>query len=122
MELRKDGFAQTLGFEIQKQTDDEVILTLDLKSQHLNIHGYVHGGVYFSLSDIASGLMCLNVGGNWVTLDSNINYLKSTQSGRIEFHAKRLSLTRKLSVIEVSSYQDETRLTHGTFTMYRIGE
>lgn len=118
--MNHQGFDKYLGYKIETVNEDSAILTLDIKSHHLNIHGYVHGGVYYSLSDAASGVVTTQHGENWVTLNSSINYLKGVKEGQLEVQAKLINKTRKTAIMEVNIYSNRTLLTIGTFTMYLV--
>ncbi|MHB1393988.1 MAG: PaaI family thioesterase [Clostridia bacterium] len=48
---------------------------------HGNMYGTVHGGTLASISDIAMGTSCLTLGKRVVTIDMNINYIKSHPAG-----------------------------------------
>lgn len=115
-----EGFDETLDYEFVSANKEKAQLKLHIKKKHLNIYGYVHGGVYYSISDAASGYIVRKIEGNWVTLNSSFNYLKAVKEGMIEVHASLISLTSKLAVIEVITRQNDLKLSIGTFTMYRI--
>ncbi|WP_166267373.1 PaaI family thioesterase [Marinobacter caseinilyticus] len=50
------GFRDALGFTVAEWRKDYCMLTVPLGTQHLNRNGFVHGGVFMSLLDSASGL------------------------------------------------------------------
>lgn len=118
--MNQEGFDQNLAYNLIEATPTQAHLKLKIQDKHLNVHAYLHGGVYYGLSDAAAGFIVREIEGNWVTLNSSFNYLKAAKEGTIDIHAKRISKTSKLTVIEVNTYQDEIHLTTGTFTMYRI--
>lgn len=47
------GFHNLLGYRQVSWEQDEAIIALDLKPEHLNLGGVIHGGVMTSLLDIA---------------------------------------------------------------------
>jgi acyl-CoA thioesterase len=44
---------------------------------HTNLYGAVHGGALASLADTAMGIACATVGKRVVTLEFNMNYIRS---------------------------------------------
>ncbi len=119
--LNKEGFDNHLGYKVMSFDETHAHLTLDIKKHHTNLYGYVHGGVYYSLSDAACGFIVTSFDETWVTLNGSIQYIKAAKEGRLDIKAKRLSQSRNTANIEVRVYQDNILCTHGTFTMYRIG-
>lgn len=118
--MNKSGFNEHIGYELVKLNEKFCELKLNVEDYHRNTYGYVHGGVYFTLSDIACGLFVRQDERNWVTLNGNINYLKAAKNETLTVITKLISKTRKLAVIEVVIKHDTKIFTQGTFTMYVI--
>lgn len=70
-------FTKHLGVNIVSIDKGNVCVNLTIKYEHTNVYGIAHGGVIMSLCDMAMGAACLSVGKKVVTLDFNINILKS---------------------------------------------
>ncbi len=70
-------FTKPLGVDIVSIDKGNVCVSLTIKHEHTNVYGIAHGGVIMSLCDMAMGAACLSVGKKVVTLDFNINILKS---------------------------------------------
>lgn len=70
-------FTKYLGVDIVSIDKANVCVRLIIKHEHTNVYGIAHGGVIMSLCDMAMGAACLSVGKKVVTLDFNINILKS---------------------------------------------
>lgn len=70
-------FTKHLGVDIVSIDKGNVCVSLTIKHEHTNVYGIAHGGVIMSLCDMAMGAACLSVGKKVVTLDFNINILKS---------------------------------------------
>lgn len=118
--LDREGFDKHLGYTYLNSDEFSSHLQLEIQDYHKNIHGYVHGGLYYSLSDAAAGFVVMEISGNWVTLNASINYIKAVNEGIIDVYATRISKTSKLAVIEVEVKSGSQLLTKGTYTMYRI--
>ena len=95
-------------------------LSLEIGPNCLNYYGYVHGGVYFTLADSAAGMATNHYEGDYITLNSSINYLNAVQEGTIKASAKVINKTRKLVVIKVKTYVNNILCTESTFTMYKV--
>ena len=95
-------------------------LSLRIGPKHLNYHGYVHGGVYFTISDSAAGMATSLYNGDWVTLNSSINYLNAVKEGELIVIAKVINKTKKIATIEVKSYNCKLLCTDSVFIMYRV--
>ncbi len=118
--MDKITFDTLIGYEIVSITPENTTLKLKTEEKHTNIYGYIHGGAYFTLSDIASGLYVKQFEGNWVTLNANINYVKGAQNQDLTIVATPTNRSRKLCVLEVVIKDENTIFTTGTFTMYKI--
>lgn len=112
-------FMEHIGIKILEKRVGYSKLSLEIKQEHLNYYGYVHGGVYFTLSDSAAGVATNHYEGDWVTLNSSINYLNAVQEDKLIAIAKVINKTRKLVVIEVRTYINELQCTESTFTIYK---
>ncbi len=83
--------------------------------------GFVHGGVLFSLADIAFGAAC-NYGEKTgtVTLSSSINYLHPGRKGPITAEASSLRSGRHVVLYNIDVRDaDGVLLCHGTFEGFR---
>ncbi len=78
-ELRRrnenDPWAQALGVEFLDLRRGVCRLRLQLRSHMVNFQGYPHGGVLFSLADVAFGAACSSHGVDAVALSVTIDYL-----------------------------------------------
>jgi len=97
--IQKDAFANYLGakLEIVKPGHSRVFLTIDEKMT--NFHGMTHGGIIFSISDMAFAAACNSHGKMAVALNVSICFLKPSYPGdhliaeaKEEHSGKRISL------------------------------
>lgn len=79
--IRQDPFCRLLGadVEIVKPGHSRVILTVT--DDMVNFHGITHGGIIFSLGDIAFAAASNSNGQSAVALNVAINFLKGTKPG-----------------------------------------
>ena len=73
--IERDPWAKALGIEFLDVRRGRCRLRLQLQSHMLNFQGYPHGGVIFSLADVAFGAACNSHGKDAVALSVTINYL-----------------------------------------------
>jgi len=66
--LPREPWAQTLGVEYLELGPGHCRVALTLRPEMLNHQGMPHGGVIFSLADVAFGAACHARGGTWVAL------------------------------------------------------
>ncbi len=120
MQKFDQGFDKHLGYSLIEKDLNKAVISLDIKEIHRNIYGYVHGGVYFSLGDIASGYIATENEGVWVTLNGSINYMKAVKEGLLVAEATMVSRSSKTIIVDVNISCDGVLLSKATFTMYRV--
>ena len=113
-------FMERNGIEVLETKEGYSKLSIEIDSECLNYYGYVHGGVYFTISDSAAGMATDLYEGDFITLNSSINYLNAVQEGTITAIANVINKTRKLVVIEVKTFVEDLQCTESTFTMYKV--
>src|SRR2546428_13650095 len=70
-----DPWAHALGIEFLDLRRGHCRLRLQLRSHMVNFQGYPHGGVIFSLADVAFGAACNSHGEDAVALSGTLQYL-----------------------------------------------
>jgi acyl-CoA thioesterase len=74
----------------------------------VNFQGYPHGGVIFSLADIAFGAACNSGGGTAVALNMTISFLTAVPVGsRLVAEASEIRQGRQAGFYQVSVTSDE---------------
>ncbi|MDD1678995.1 MAG: PaaI family thioesterase [Methanomicrobiales archaeon] len=96
-----DRVGEYLGVELLSLSPDRTTVRMEIQDRHLNLFGTVHGGVIFSLADIAFGLAGNAEGISTVAIDATISYLKSARSGTLHAEARRFSSQGRLSSYQV---------------------
>lgn len=80
--LRREPWARELGVEYLELEPGHCRVALTLKPEMLNHQGTPHGGVIFSLADVAFGAACnARGGGTWVALSMTISFLSAAPPG-----------------------------------------
>ena len=74
---RTNLFSQYVGIEITDIKEGYAETKLITRKEHLNPAGAVHGGVLYSLADIATGSAAASYGYHIATVDSSFNFLRA---------------------------------------------
>nr|WP_321403463.1 hotdog fold thioesterase [uncultured Desulfobacter sp.] len=107
--IQQDPFAQSLGAKVEILKPGHSRVTLTIKDDMVNFHGITHGGVIFSLGDIAFGAASNSHGQAAVALNVGINFLKATKSGdRLVAEAIEQSQSGPMALYEITIKDDRT--------------
>jgi acyl-CoA thioesterase len=80
-QIENDPWARSLGVEFLEIARGRCRVALTLKPHMLNFQGYPHGGVIFSLADVAFSAACNSHGPPAVALNVTISYLAAVSPG-----------------------------------------
>jgi len=79
--ISSDPFAGMLGVRFDEIGEGYVKLSMRVRDDMLNFNGSIHGGVIFSLADIAFSAASNSYGTVAVALHADITYLKAVPPG-----------------------------------------
>ena len=95
---------------------------VSLKPEHKNIYGIPHGGIVFSVADVACGVAAdsLNEDAHIVTAGSSLNFLYADAEAKsLRAVGQVIRSGRTLVIVQVDVYDDrEHHLATGQFTMH----
>jgi uncharacterized protein (TIGR00369 family) len=101
---RLGGFDATMGVRIVRASLDEVVLQYDVRPQHLQPHGIVHGGLHCAVVETAcstgAGLNAHKKGQAVVGIENHTSFIRAVRSGRIEVRATPITRGRRTQVWE----------------------
>ncbi len=118
-----DAFSALLGIQLIDADDDRAHLSLLLTDQHLNFLGGAHGGINFSLADMAFGLASNSRNVMSIGIDAHIYYIACARRGdRLEAISDLVSRNRRTAVFRVDVRRDEETLATFTGTVYVTGK
>lgn len=106
-------FAQLVGLACQEMAGGWARFTLEVRPEHLNPHGVVHGGVLYTLADTAMGAALtsrLEPGERCTTLELKINYVAPAVDGTLRCEARVVERTRRVAVLEARIHDAGGRL------------
>jgi len=81
--LRDDPFPNYLGVELDEVAPGYARVKLRVQDHMTNIHRITHGGVVFTLADVALGVASNSRGPAAVAVNVNINYIRASSPGDV---------------------------------------
>lgn len=122
--LRTAPYPALIGMTIAELELDRCRIELELRHDHLQPFGIVHGGVIATLIDTATfwaAFMRLPEDAGLVNVDLKLNYLKAVVGGRLRAEGECLRAGRQISYTIASVYDANDELVaHGTSTMMAL--
>lgn len=108
--IKKEPFAKYLGAAIKVIQPGHSRVRLKIQDHMTNFHGMTHGGVIFSISDMAFAAACNSHGQVAVALNVSICFLKPSFPGDILIAAaKEIQNSRKTSLYTIDVFNEATR-------------
>ena len=108
--IQTDAFAQYLGATVEIVKPGHSRVSLTITDKMTNFHGTTHGGIIFSISDIAFAAACNSHGRVAVALNVSICFLKPSYPGdRLVAEAKEDHSGRRTSLYSILIYNEKTR-------------
>ncbi|WP_266077143.1 hotdog fold thioesterase [Haladaptatus caseinilyticus] len=95
--IANDPFCATLGIELTTLESGRARTELSISDDLLNFHGTPHGGVIYSLADVAFAAASNSDGDTALALETNMSYLDAAEVGE--------------TLVAVAEREDETRRT-----------
>ena len=120
--LRGNDFAGAVGVRVVHQSCGYCQAELEIRPEHMNPIGTVHGGCLFTLADTTSGIAAASVGGICTTVDGTIQFLNPAfQPKKLIAKASPVKIGRKIRNFEVK-ITDETGclISSAQFTFYSL--
>ena len=118
--LQNIPYIQYNGMVIDRMEPDSAAMHVEMRHEFENPYGMAHGGLLFTLIDTTAGTTARADGRRYLTLNANVNYLRSGKgSGRITSCGRIVHRGRTTAVVDVDVRDEEDRLLcTGTVTMF----
>lgn len=101
--IRADGFANWLGAEVKVIRPGYSRVTLTITETMQNFHGTTHGGVIFSLADIAFAAAGNSRGQMAVALNMTIGFMRATKVGdKLVAEAQERDMNGPIGLYDIS--------------------
>ena len=110
------------GAKLLSCKEGEVVYTIRVNESDVNPYGFAHGGYLFTLCDNMAGMIGYTLGYYSVTLQANINYLKSALlDDLLEVKGKAIHFGKTTDVVEVEiNNQNKELLAKAQITLYNV--
>ncbi|MBP1762785.1 MAG: PaaI family thioesterase [Firmicutes bacterium] len=102
-----------IGLKFLEAGESYAELMLPVKKETINGNGVLHGGMYYTLCDLAaSAVLEANSpeGHFYATHDINVSVLASVSSGTVKARAELIKSGKRLAFVEVRVYNDKEEL------------
>ncbi len=117
----RSGFNRHNGIVIKDVGEGFALAEAELKAEALNPWGMAHGGLVYSLCDVAAGVAANLAERKGVTLSANIQYLHPSRGRYLRAEGRVIKDGRTVTVVETKVYNDENELTAaGTVEIFII--
>ena len=120
--VEQDAFARHSGVEMVSYGEGSATARLQVEPHHLNSAGTLHGGVIFTLADVAFSAASNSHGMLAMSIDASISYFRAVRGGVVTAEAREVAAGSRLAtyLIEVRGDSGEL-IAHFTGTVYRRG-
>jgi acyl-CoA thioesterase len=108
--LEADAYAHSLGVELVSVSDDEIVIEMVVRPEHLNFLELGHGGMVFSLADCAFSLGSNAAGDRAVAIDTHLVLTAASRLGdRLSASVAEVSRGRTLGTYRVDVTRQDGR-------------
>ena len=106
-----DDFNRHNGLRLVDVDDGTSVVEVTLRKEGLNPHGIAHGGLIFTLCDVATGVAARTGGRNTVSQDASIYFLRpGTNTEKLTAKGRVIKEGRTTGYAEAEVYADDGRL------------
>ena len=124
--FESNHFPRSLGIELDSIEQGRARLSLEVKQQHLQLAGVMHGGAIATLIDTAVAFAIVGASqpeARFTTIEMKVNYLSPIRKGRITADAKLIRDGRRIVVADCDVFDSEGRLAaKGLLTYMRLND
>jgi acyl-CoA thioesterase len=118
--VEQDAFAHHVGIVVSEYGDGRATARLTVAPRHLNSAGTLHGGVIFSLADVAFSAASNSHGVLAASIEASISYFQAVTEGVVTAEATEVARNRKLATYLIDVKDDAGALVaHFRGTVYR---
>ena len=108
---KNDNFIQFLGIKILKIEKGYASVSLKMREEFLNFNNLIHGGVIYSVADVAFSLASNSLGISAVALQVNVNFLKPVSiNDELIAEVKLKKFGKSVSLYQMEVYNGEKQL------------
>lgn len=117
-------FAKEIGVNITVIEQGHAKAMMEVNATHANPYGTLHGGVLYTMADVAGGSAALSHNRPVFTVDSQFHFLNAGRNVKILYgEGTTIKAGKQLIVVETKvTDQDGLLLCKGTFTYMQVSE
>lgn len=115
------NFPRLVGTEFGEVTPGRAVFHLDVRDEHMNGAGALHGGVHATLMDSAMAVALLAMGLRVSTTQMTVHYLGPLTGRRITCTAQLAHRTRRTAIAEARIHDGDTLIAMGTASFHIAG-
>ena len=116
---RIKGFNQHNGIKILEYGEDWCVVEAELRDESMNPWEMAHGGLVYSLCDVATGVAAGGVNRKVVTLSSSMYFLRPSQGTKLRAEGRIVKKGKSVLLAEAVVYDDKNRPTaRGSFEYF----
>ena len=105
--FKGDRLAEYLGIELVDVSEGGAVSRMEVREEHMNGIGTVHGGAIFTLADFTFAVAANSHGRVTVAINVSISFMKAATSGTLTAVAKEVSLNPRIASYTVNVCDDE---------------
>lgn len=102
----RDTFARASGITLVSIGTGTATVRMEVREQHKNSHGTVHGGALFTLADAAFAIASNSHGIPAAAINATITYMKAAREGVLTAVAEEFALNPRLATYIVTVTDD----------------
>lgn len=107
--IRQDPYAEELGASLEALAPGYSRVSLTIAESMTNFHGMAHGGVVFSLGDIAFAAASNSRGQTAVAINMDISFLKATAPGdRLVAECREIEQSGPIALYDITIARPES--------------
>ena len=111
--LKESPSSSLLGFDVESVEKGRAVVGLNVRPDHKQIHGVVHGGILAALADTTAALAAYSTvpkGTEIATVTLTIDYLAPVPGGRVKAEGRVLRTGRNFVVTECEILNEDGTL------------
>ena len=116
-----DHFASFCGIELQELTKEQCVLAVTLRPEHMNLYGFVHGGMINTIMDNAGGIVAAFAHGPVrpvVTGSADAHFLRPVRGSTMKCVATLVKAGRTMARVQLGVYDENDKLCTVGFNEY----
>lgn len=118
----RSPFDDLVGTQIIEASGERVVVTLEIRADHHQPFGIVHGGVYTTVIEAAASIgatLALDGDGAAMGISNATDFLRPASEGTLRFEANPLQVGRTLQLWEVAVTDGRGRaVAHGKVKLF----